>query len=472
MEHYATTTGIMLRGLRLPYQAPSPTVRNQASGARSQQPVGPATKFAPTDQRSRQTQRLDNRKDGSQHTPKWRANPNRVQQSRSGFAPRSHQTQADDDYVLQINDGDDTPESDADDHADTVSSHQTEIDNAACSDADADIVAFDHENDYVNYWPGSTSHQVHIIDQETTSDLTEWWCPSEFEWHTEPLKPQLARAMGITEFHTLEVMSPLANQVGPVSEECHTLVKELGAVGQKALSKARIVPTKTHPKWTVPIRLAANGPEISTIAEVDTRSSTMLISHSIVERLGGKVELLTGSIHLAGETTLPCWGRCTVMLSTADHTYVLHTEAFLQEINPPVLLGIDVIEQYGLGELLAGVKHRADHPVAENTGDDVPERDVGDDSEHREHILQQLKAVLDANTAIDLNKLCPLPGAVLISITHLVRALRRYNLIINVPKSIFAATQNVEVLGMHWSANGNWKVPDHRIEMLQSLEMP
>ncbi|KAJ2608818.1 hypothetical protein H4S08_004307 [Coemansia sp. RSA 1365] len=173
MENYATTAGITLRGLPLPYQAPSPAGRNQASGARSQQPAGPATKFAPTDQRSRQTQRLDNRKDGSQRTPEWRANPNRVQQSRSGFAPRSHQTQADDDYVLQNNDGDDAPESDADDHADTVSSHQTEIDNAACNDADADIVAFDYEDNYVNYWPRSTSHQVCIIDQETTADLTK-----------------------------------------------------------------------------------------------------------------------------------------------------------------------------------------------------------------------------------------------------------------------------------------------------------
>ncbi|PIA12888.1 hypothetical protein COEREDRAFT_12021 [Coemansia reversa NRRL 1564] len=37
---------------------------------------------------------------------------------------------------------------------------------------------------------------------------------------------------------------------------------------------------------------------------------------------------------------------------------------------------------------------------------------------------------------------------------------------------MFAATDDVEILGMCWSANRTWKVPDHRVEMLQSLEMP
>ncbi|KAJ2793076.1 hypothetical protein H4R20_006651, partial [Coemansia guatemalensis] len=147
------------------------------------------------------------------------------------------------------------------------------------------------------------------------------------------------------------------------------------------------------------------------MAEVDTGSSTTLLSKSVVEQLKATVVPLSGSICLAGETTVPRWGRCMILLSTADHTYVLRTEAFPQEITPPVLLGIDVIEQHGLGDLLAGVKHRADHPVAENADDDVPGRSVGDDSEHRETILRALKTVLDANEAMDLNKPCPLPGA-------------------------------------------------------------
>ncbi|KAJ2609357.1 hypothetical protein H4S08_004086 [Coemansia sp. RSA 1365] len=67
-------------------------------------------------------------------------------------------TQADDDYLLQINNGDNAPEYDADNHADNVSSQQTEIDNAACNNADGDIVAFDYEDDYVNYLLGLTSH--------------------------------------------------------------------------------------------------------------------------------------------------------------------------------------------------------------------------------------------------------------------------------------------------------------------------
>ncbi|KAJ2077587.1 hypothetical protein H4R24_005040 [Coemansia sp. RSA 988] len=109
----------------------------------------------------------------------------------AGFAPRSHQTLADQDHAPQINDGDDAPEPDANDRTDTVSSHQMEMDNAACDDADADVVAFDHEDNYINYWPGSTSHQVGIIDQEMTVDSFEWWHLSEFEWHTELLKLQL-----------------------------------------------------------------------------------------------------------------------------------------------------------------------------------------------------------------------------------------------------------------------------------------
>ncbi|PIA16778.1 hypothetical protein COEREDRAFT_8246 [Coemansia reversa NRRL 1564] len=157
------------------------------------------------------------------------------------------------------------------------------MNNAACDDADADVVAFDHEDDCINYRLGSMSHQVCIIDQETTTSLAKWWRLSEVEWHTELLKLQLAQAMGVTKFHKLEVTSPSTYQVGSDSDECHTLIKELGVVGQKALSKACIIPTKPHPNWMVPIHLAANGWEILTIAEVDTGSSMMLILHSIIE---------------------------------------------------------------------------------------------------------------------------------------------------------------------------------------------
>ncbi|KAJ2840480.1 hypothetical protein FBU31_000378 [Coemansia sp. 'formosensis'] len=54
----------------------------------------------------------------------------------------------------------------------------------------------------------------------------------------------------------------------------------------------------------------------------------------------------------------------------------------------------------------------------------------------------------------------------------MTRALAEYNLLLNLKKSMFAATRGVEVLGMMWSADGSWKVPDWCIETLQDLPMP
>ncbi|KAJ2795461.1 hypothetical protein H4R20_005868, partial [Coemansia guatemalensis] len=412
MESYASAAGITLRGTTYLLPAHASETQGQASGSRPSRPAGPPPKMVSVNRDGRPNARPDNRRNGPQRTPEWRANSNRTQQSRSGFALRSHQTLMRDIQELDGDDVGDKVAAETNDAAETTNDYQTEADEAAYDDADIGIITFNNGDDSDEHWAESTSHHVRVTGMEATADSAKYWQLSEFDWCAEPLEPQLARAMGVTELHKLEVTAPSTNQVGPVGDERHTLISELGKVEQRALSKARFVPTKPQPKWTVPIRLAANGQDVSTITEVDTGSSMTLILRSIVERLGGKVEVLPGLIHLAGETTLPHWGRCTVMLSTADHSYVLRAEAFPQEITPPVLLGIDVIEQYGLGELLAGVKHRADHPVADNNGDDIPERIIGDDSEHREDILRKLKSVLEANAAIDLNQPCLLPGAV------------------------------------------------------------
>ncbi|KAJ2762272.1 hypothetical protein H4S06_000748 [Coemansia sp. BCRC 34490] len=43
---------------------------------------------------------------------------------------------------------------------------------------------------------------------------------------------------------------------------------------------------------------------------------------------------------------------------------------------------------------------------------------------------------------------------------YLVKALSRYNLLINVSKSVFAATKDVVILGMLWNSDSEWRVPD------------
>ncbi|KAJ2783725.1 hypothetical protein GGI18_003493, partial [Coemansia linderi] len=54
----------------------------------------------------------------------------------------------------------------------------------------------------------------------------------------------------------------------------------------------------------------------------------------------------------------------------------------------------------------------------------------------------------------------------------MMQALAKYNLLLNLKKSVFAATSGVDILGMMWSADGSWQVPDRRVETLQDLPMP
>ncbi|KAJ2083271.1 hypothetical protein H4R24_000918 [Coemansia sp. RSA 988] len=51
-------------------------------------------------------------------------------------------------------------------------------------------------------------------------------------------------------------------------------------------------------------------------------------------------------------------------------------------------------------------------------------------------------------------------------------ALTKYNLLFNILKRVFATTKDVEVLGILWSTERSWKVPYHRIAILQYLPMP
>ncbi|RKP33757.1 hypothetical protein BJ085DRAFT_28729 [Dimargaris cristalligena] len=53
----------------------------------------------------------------------------------------------------------------------------------------------------------------------------------------------------------------------------------------------------------------------------------------------------------------------------------------------------------------------------------------------------------------------------------LIRGLASWGLTVNLSKSEFAGTRNVEILGYRWSQKNTWTIPDHRIADLQQLPM-
>ena len=54
----------------------------------------------------------------------------------------------------------------------------------------------------------------------------------------------------------------------------------------------------------------------------------------------------------------------------------------------------------------------------------------------------------------------------------MVRALAEANLLVNLDKSHFLGSSDVEVLGHIWSAHRAWVVPGGRVSGLEGLEMP
>ncbi|KAJ1966892.1 hypothetical protein H4R34_006454, partial [Dimargaris verticillata] len=54
----------------------------------------------------------------------------------------------------------------------------------------------------------------------------------------------------------------------------------------------------------------------------------------------------------------------------------------------------------------------------------------------------------------------------------LVKKLAEWNLLLNLEESVFLGTDNVDILGHHWSKDESWLVPDHHVASLQALPMP
>ncbi|KAJ2797069.1 hypothetical protein H4R20_005325, partial [Coemansia guatemalensis] len=310
IDKYAAATSMQLRGtgaISLGARAPGP---NRAP-TRGHSAPEPPTKLAVAALQPCPPQHFEDRRSGQQRNQGWRQNPSRTQQLRGNFALRSHQTAPVDGGDAET--GSTPGEHYAEDTApvEEVVNHQTKIPDAQYDDSetwmeyDADTIEFEHEDDYLSHWPASTAHHVQISDGDDEAVADGWLRTSEFDWCAEPLTPQLADAMGTIGHHSLEVVGQTTHQAVPVDDERRTLLAELGKVDRETLSGAQIVPTKVRPKWTVPIRITANGREVLTTAEVDTGSSTTLLSKSIMKQLGVVVVPLTGSIRLVGKTTIP-----------------------------------------------------------------------------------------------------------------------------------------------------------------------
>ncbi|KAJ2768882.1 hypothetical protein IWQ56_002766, partial [Coemansia nantahalensis] len=197
----------------------------------------------------------------------------------------------------------------------------------------------------------------------------------------------------------------------PAAELAAELTPEL-AEGTQLPPAVSWVQTTPRPRWILPVRITSGSNHCDVEAEVDSGSNHTLIARSTVNALGCIIRPLRGALAMADGHTLSRVGRCTVLLSTAKHAFVVRAEVFPGECNPPVLLGLDVIQQHGVGDLLSALAVRPDHVLTESPEEDLPDRARGDDSENREQFLEGLSGALAANAALDLRQACPLPEAV------------------------------------------------------------
>ncbi|KAJ1973901.1 hypothetical protein H4R34_004921 [Dimargaris verticillata] len=57
-------------------------------------------------------------------------------------------------------------------------------------------------------------------------------------------------------------------------------------------------------------------------------------------------------------------------------------------------------------------------------------------------------------------------------ISEFVRKMAQWNLQVNMAKSIFLATTDVDILGYHWTNSGSWSILDYHVASLQNMPMP
>ncbi|KAJ2806919.1 hypothetical protein H4R20_001500 [Coemansia guatemalensis] len=195
IDKYAAATGMHLRGsgsIPLGARAPGPSGMPVLQGHSA---VELPMKLAITEPQLRPQQRFDDLRDGQQRNQGWRPNPSRVQQPWGNFAPHSHQTQPDSGDAAEIDDADEKYVSGDVGMADAVTNHQMDIpdiqydDSEAWMEFDADAIMFEHEDDYMGYWPAPSSHHVQISDHVEETVSGEWLRMSDFDWGIEPLEP-------------------------------------------------------------------------------------------------------------------------------------------------------------------------------------------------------------------------------------------------------------------------------------------
>ncbi|PIA13469.1 hypothetical protein COEREDRAFT_11465, partial [Coemansia reversa NRRL 1564] len=153
------------------------------------------------------------------------------------------------------------------------------------------------------------------------------------------------------------------------------LKNELGKVS--GLSPTTIwVETRKRPKWTLPVTLRTSSVSIQTEAEIDSGADRTMVSRGLATELGANIQPLIGQVRMADQSTVPREGEFTCVLMTAKHVFVLRAEVFPGKTNPPVLIGRDVIEQCGIGELLSALASRDDHPLATTNAPDLPAEEL------------------------------------------------------------------------------------------------
>ncbi|KAJ2808563.1 hypothetical protein H4R20_000812, partial [Coemansia guatemalensis] len=250
IDKYAAATSMKLWGTsELPLGASATGLQRVMAAHRYPAEKPPLKPTQPGSQNWPQP-RFDDCRGGPQRGQGRRPNPSQTQQPRSNFAPHSHQTYPDDVNGTGTEDVTTDYATEDIEPGEEVVNHQMETpykqydDSEAWMQYDADAITFEHEDDYMGYWPAPSSHHVHLIDcaEEPSSD--ELLPLPDFDWCTEPLEPQLADAMRTTKCHFSEVIEPSVNQAAPALDKHETLLSELGEVDEKALCNARLVPTK------------------------------------------------------------------------------------------------------------------------------------------------------------------------------------------------------------------------------------
>ncbi|PIA16160.1 hypothetical protein COEREDRAFT_8565 [Coemansia reversa NRRL 1564] len=202
-----------------------------------------------------------------------------------------------------------------------------------------------------------------------------------------------------------------ASQVIVAPAVAAQLQNELGKVSGLSLTTIW-VETRKRPKWTLPVTIGTASTSIQTDVEIDSGADCTLISRGLAAKLGAEIQPLIGKVCMADQSTVPREGEFACLLTMAKHVFALRAEVFPGKTDPPVLIGCNIIEQCGIGELLSALTSRDDHPLATTSAPDLPSNELGDDSANREQILQAIMPAVKKNATLDLTKPCPFPEAV------------------------------------------------------------